>query len=107
MTTADVIIIGAGAAGLMAARELSRSGKSVMILEARNRTGGRIQTLDSIVFSRNVETGAEFIHGNLPVTREILGEAGIDYSSVKGEIWRKRKGQFLQEEDFMEGGQLL
>jgi len=40
----DVIIIGAGAAGLAAARELSGAGKSVAVLEARSRIGGRIWT---------------------------------------------------------------
>jgi len=40
----DVLIIGAGAAGLAAARELSHAGIRVIILEARDRIGGRINT---------------------------------------------------------------
>ena len=41
----EIIIIGAGAAGLMSARELAKAGKKVVILEARNRIGGRILSL--------------------------------------------------------------
>ncbi|MGY8990948.1 MAG: FAD-dependent oxidoreductase, partial [Rhodospirillales bacterium] len=41
----DVIIIGAGMAGITAARELTRAGRSVAILEARDRIGGRIKTI--------------------------------------------------------------
>lgn len=72
MTQADVIIIGAGAAGLMAGRELIKAGKTVILLEARNRIGGRI----------NQHTGAEFIHGNQPLTQALLNEAGIPYYAI-------------------------
>lgn len=41
----DIIIIGAGAAGLMAAKILSGKKKNVLVLEARNRLGGRIHTM--------------------------------------------------------------
>ncbi|HVJ25412.1 MAG TPA: FAD-dependent oxidoreductase, partial [Burkholderiales bacterium] len=40
----DVLVVGAGAAGLAAAAELTRAGRSVLIVEARDRIGGRCYT---------------------------------------------------------------
>jgi monoamine oxidase len=57
----DVIIIGAGMAGLSAARKLADAGKSVVVLEARERIGGRIHTDRSLGFA--AELGANWIHG--------------------------------------------
>jgi monoamine oxidase len=102
MEITDVIIIGAGAAGLMAAHELSKAGKSVTILEARNRTGGRINTLEN-----TVELGAEFVHGDLPVTLNLLKEAGIDVLPASGEMWQYNNGQFKQEYEQTEHWDLL
>jgi monoamine oxidase len=61
----DVIIVGAGAAGLMAAWELIQVDKKVLIVEARDRIGGRILTLEGNGFAMPVELGAEFVHGKL------------------------------------------
>jgi monoamine oxidase len=68
----DVIVIGAGAAGLAAAGELARAGKSVRCLEASARIGGRAFTVYDPLTPVPVELGAEFIHGRPP---EILGLA--------------------------------
>src|SRR5882724_8093583 len=68
---ADVLIVGAGAAGLAAAVELTRAGQRVHILEARNRIGGRIHTWHAPAGEgpgTPVELGAEFIHGVPPET---------------------------------------
>ncbi len=104
---ADVMIIGAGAAGLMAARKLSAHGKQVLLLEARNRIGGRIHTLNHPCFAQPVEGGAEFIHGNLKQTLALLQEAHLSYQEAGGEIWRSENGQWVQQEDFIEHYDLL
>jgi monoamine oxidase len=59
----DVIIIGAGASGLAAANILSAAGSNVVILEGRDRIGGRIETLHDPAWPLPIERGAEFIHG--------------------------------------------
>ena len=63
-TEADVIVIGAGAAGLSAATALGQAGLAVTVLEARERIGGRIFTLRDPVCQAPVELGAEFVHGS-------------------------------------------
>lgn len=98
----DVIIIGAGASGLIAAYELSLTGRKVAVLEARARLGGRIHTIANKKFSIPVESGAEFIHGNLKLTKTLLKQAGISFSEVKGELWQKKSGELSRQEDFIE-----
>lgn len=88
MEQTDVLIIGAGAAGLMAARELTRAGKNVILLEARDRIGGRIHTLHEAGFSVPVEAGAEFVHGDLPVSLGLLKEAGLPREEMEGTTYR-------------------
>lgn len=102
-----VIIIGAGAAGLMAAREISKRGIQVTILEARNRIGGRIHTLEDAALNRYAEEGAEFIHGNLPVTTNILKEAGIEWQAIEGEAFQNTQGEFVIDNDDYENERLL
>jgi monoamine oxidase len=72
-----VIIIGAGAAGLAAADELARKGARVLILEARDRVGGRCWTRRMPGLEIPVELGAEFIHGEAKVTHAFLKRAGL------------------------------
>jgi monoamine oxidase len=73
----DVVILGAGAAGLAAAAELARSGRSALVLEARDRIGGRIWSLDVPGLPVPVELGAEFIHGRPVATFSLMRKAGI------------------------------
>ena len=88
----NIIVIGAGATGLVAARELARAGKRVTILEARDRCGGRIHPLPSAEFGYPAEGGAEFVHGEAPLTRRLLGEAGLATLRIKGARWSVEKG---------------
>src|SRR5713226_4634718 len=86
----DVMIIGAGVAGLTAARELSTAGARVLVLEARDRLGGRVMTHHAP--EGPVELGAEFVHGAF---REILGvvqEAGLRLREVGRGAPRQRAG---------------
>jgi len=73
----DVLVIGAGAAGLAAAAELSRAGRSILLVEARDRVGGRCLTRRLPGLPVPVELGAEFIHGRPEATFSLLQKAGI------------------------------
>ncbi len=76
VTVRRVLVIGAGAAGLAAARRLHDHGIPVTVLEARDRVGGRILTAyDLAPFP--VELGAEFIHGDRVITWELVRQLGL------------------------------
>jgi len=98
---ADIIVIGAGASGLMAARELTKAGKKVLILEARNRVGGRIFSLDEKEFGFPAEGGAEWVHGEAPVSKALIKEAGLNLIPEDGEIWSMRDGRLDHYESFI------
>jgi monoamine oxidase len=90
----DSIVIGAGIAGLAAARRLSEAGLRVAVLEARDRVGGRIHTVPGAEDHLPVELGAEFIHG-LPVELiDLVDEAGLTRFELDGEslCFRRERG---------------
>jgi monoamine oxidase len=87
------LIVGAGAAGLMTARELVSAGKRVTILEARDRCGGRICPLPVLEFGYAAEGGAEFVHGAAPVTRALMREARLSLAPIDGTRWSTRSGK--------------
>jgi monoamine oxidase len=89
----DVVIVGAGAAGLMCARELAHAGKSVLVLEASHRVGGRVLTLFETRAGVPIELGAEFVHGDAPVTTRLLDEARLATVPVSGEHVRSDRGE--------------
>ncbi|MBI1964773.1 MAG: FAD-dependent oxidoreductase [Betaproteobacteria bacterium] len=89
----DVLVIGAGAAGLAAAAELGRAGKSVLVLEARDRIGGRCWSLDEPGLPVPVELGAEFIHGRPAATFSLLLRAGMVAVGRTGGGWYAERGK--------------
>lgn len=97
---AEIVIIGAGISGLMAARELLKSGHAITVIEARNRVGGRIHAVQGN-FSTPVETGAEFVHGEQPITFELLKEARMDKRLLKGRFYSIAQDE-LQRGDMMD-----
>jgi len=74
---ADAVVIGAGMAGLTAARELEGAGLSVIVVEAGDRIGGRLQTIRDFS-GQPLEAGAEFIHGNNATTWTEIRAAGLN-----------------------------
>lgn len=103
----DIIIIGAGAAGLSAAMELTKAGRKVLVLEARNRIGGRIYTIEDDQFTQPIEAGAEFIHGQLPLTTSFLKKAAIKYNTIGSKIWNVTNGKVEEEQQFIKDWDVL
>src|SRR6187431_1363960 len=95
----DVIIVGAGATGLLAMRDLAKAGYQVCMLEAAETAGGSISTIKDD-FENYTEAGAEFIHGKLSLTFQLLKEAGLSYEAVEGKMIGVRQGQWQSEENY-------
>lgn len=83
----EILIIGAGAAGLAAAHRLVAAGVKATVLEARDRVGGRIHTVHA-AWPMPVEAGPEFIHGNAAEMRRLLTLASTKTEEIPGEHWQ-------------------
>src|SRR5882672_5899916 len=103
----DMIVIGAGASGLIAGKELCEASYKVCILEATDLPGGRISTRQVNGFDKALEMGAEFIHGHAPLTLQILKDAGITYEPDSRELIRVQNGVWQGEEGHGENFQLM
>jgi monoamine oxidase len=88
----DVVIVGAGAAGLAAADALADHGIDPIVVEARDRIGGRILTIRPPGVAKPIELGAEFVHGRVPETLGITDQAAILLAAIDGQNWRVRPG---------------
>lgn len=106
---ADAVVIGAGAAGLAAARNLASRSARVVLLEARDRAGGRVWSQSAPRGGVAAELGAEFIHGAAPATMALLREAGAAAVDLGGESWsRALDGALLRDtRDFAEAASIL
>jgi phytoene dehydrogenase-like protein len=96
----DVIVIGAGAAGLAAARELSYAGLAATVLEARDRIGGRIFTLHDANSPLPIELGAEFVHGEPEELLNVIRAAKLVLNELPDNHYRSRKGKLSLVQDF-------
>ena len=99
-SSVDVVIIGAGAAGLAAARELHDSGVEFGVLEARERIGGRIFTRHDASLPVPIELGAEFVHGVAPELREIGRDAALGILDNGGQRWLSNGRTLRRMDDF-------
>jgi monoamine oxidase len=93
MQPTDLLIIGAGAAGLAAARIAGGASLKVAVLEARDRIGGRIHTIHDPGCAVPVELGAEFVHGMPPEIWNLAQAARLPIYESDGEQWRTRDGR--------------
>lgn len=89
----DVVIVGAGVAGLAAARHLHDGGQSVCVVEARDRIGGRVwSNHDDPTYPR--EFGAEFIHGDNVATWEWVRR--LQLPTTVSSLWHGRRVWYNQ-----------
>ncbi len=95
----DVVIIGAGAAGLAAAAEIAEAGRSALVLEARDRIGGRCWSLQVPGLAVPVELGAELIHGRPEATFSLLDRVGAAAIDRTGSGWHLERGRLKRTGD--------
>lgn len=106
-TNAEVIVVGAGVAGMAAALDMVGQGMKVAIVEARDRVGGRVFTKYDAAAHAPIELGAEFIHGRPPEILDLLRELKVEPVPTSGEDWCEENGQLKPCDLFSDIDQLL
>jgi monoamine oxidase len=99
-STVEAAVIGAGVAGLEAARVLHEAGVDVAVLEARERIGGRVFTRRDPLLPVPIELGAEFVHGSAPELKQIARDAGLAIVDIDGQRWQSNARRLRRLEDF-------
>jgi monoamine oxidase len=89
----DSLVVGAGIAGLSAARVLAEGGKRVALVEARSRVGGRIHSVQTNACDLPIELGAEFVHGRPAELLQLISEAGKKYFELGGRFLCAQDGR--------------
>jgi len=102
-----VIVVGAGAAGLAAADALRRAGVEVVVVEARDRIGGRVESRIDPALGVAVERGAEFVHGRPPRVIALARRAGAPVRTVPDRHVARRAGRLQRVHGAFEGAQRL
>jgi monoamine oxidase len=108
----DILVVGAGVAGLAAARVLAEAGRRVALVEARDRVGGRIFTArqhgPASAKPVSIELGAEFVHGLPQTTWDLIREAKLHTYELDGRHLSFAQGRFqTSEEDFGDAGRVI
>lgn len=98
----DIIVIGAGAAGMAAAGALAKEGWPVRVLEARDRVGGRVFSARPAGWHRAVELGAEFVHGGNRALMAAIKGIGAKTRKLRPNIWYAEKGGLALMPDYWE-----
>jgi monoamine oxidase len=106
-----VVIAGAGFAGLMTADRIARSGHEVVVLEARDRVGGRVWSAELVPGDPRtvVERGAEFVLDGYDVMRLLLGEFGLGLADTTMSYYQReaRGGGAVTESELIECARVM
>lgn len=97
----DILIIGAGVAGLTAAHHLQQAGVKTAVLEAGRHIGGRIHTIHDPAAAEPAELGAEFVHGEPPEIADLL-EPSFPQEEIEGDDLCFDEGEFRPCEGLLE-----
>lgn len=92
-TNADVLVLGAGVAGLAAASRLARAGHYVTVLEARDRPGGRVWSRRIPGCPAALELGAEFVHGGDRDFARLVRRSGLTRAPMPSSAWWMEGGR--------------